>query len=110
MSTRRAFSTISAECVNHMKALGINNPEIVFNPSVAELYEYALRPEHMSSPDPTVGPTTITATGALSCSSGSKMGRVPKEKRIVLDDMTREDVHWGEINIPMQPENFARNR
>jgi len=38
------------------------------------------------------------------------MGRVPKEKRIVLDDMTREDVHWGEINIPMQPENFARNR
>jgi hypothetical protein len=44
----------------------------------------------MDSPDPTVGPTTITATGALSCSSGSKMGRVPKEKRIVLDDMTRE--------------------
>ena len=45
----------------------------------------------MESPDPTVGPTTITTTGALACLSGSKMGRVPKDKRIVLDEMT-EDV------------------
>ena len=58
--------------------------------SVAELYEYALRPEHIESPDPSVGPTTISDTGALSCMSGSKMGRVPKEKRIVYDDMTKD--------------------
>ena len=57
---------------------------------VAELYEYAMLPEHMNSPDPTVGPNSITETGALCISSGSKTGRVPKQKRIVEDDMTRD--------------------
>ena len=59
-------------------------------PRVAELYEYAMLPEHMSSPDPTVGSNSITETGALCISSGSKTGRVPKQKRIVEDDITRE--------------------
>jgi ATP-dependent phosphoenolpyruvate carboxykinase len=58
--------------------------------SVAELYEYAMLPEHMESPDPSVGPSSITETGALMCSSGSKTGRVPKDKRIVLDKETEE--------------------
>jgi phosphoenolpyruvate carboxykinase (ATP) len=93
-----------------LKSLGISNRNVVFNPSVAELYEYALKPEHMESPDPTVGETTITTTGALSCSSGSKMGRVPTEKRIVEDEMTKDDVHWGAVNIPMGADSFARNR
>jgi len=57
---------------------------------VAECYEYAMKPEHQWSPDPTVGPNTITETGALCVSSGSKTGRVPKEKRIVLDDTTKD--------------------
>ena len=45
-------------------------------------------PEHMWSPDKSVGPNSITETGALRVSSGTKTGRVPKQKRIVLDDMT----------------------
>ena len=57
---------------------------------VVELYEYAMLPEHMHSPDPSVGPNSITETGALCISSGSKAGRVPKQKRIVEDDITRD--------------------
>lgn len=34
--------------------------------------------------------TTITCTGALSVSSGSKTGRVPKDKRIVYDETTKD--------------------
>ena len=49
-----------------------------------------MKPEHQWSPDQTVGINTITETGALSVSSGSKTGRVPKEKRIVLDEMTKD--------------------
>lgn len=63
---------------------------------VAECYEYAMRPEHQWSPDPTVKENTITDTGALAISSGSKTGRVPKEKRIVLDDMTKD---VGKLNL-----------
>ena len=58
--------------------------------SVAELYEYALLPEHLTSVDPHIYPTTITDTGALSVSSGSKTGRTPKEKRVVMDDTTKD--------------------
>jgi phosphoenolpyruvate carboxykinase (ATP) len=57
---------------------------------VAELYEYALLPEHLTSVDPHIYPTTVTDTGALSVSSGSKTGRTPKEKRVVLDETTKD--------------------
>jgi len=53
---------------------------------------------------------TITETGALCISSGDKTGRVPKEKRIVLDDMTRDTINWGDINIPIDPKGYARNK
>ena len=64
---------------------------------VAELYEYALLPEHLTSVDPSIYPTTVTDTGALSVSSGSKTGRTPKEKRVVLDETTK-DVSLNLIN------------
>jgi ATP-dependent phosphoenolpyruvate carboxykinase len=67
-----------------------SNSFSILTSSVAELYEYAMLPEHMESPDPTVGPSSITETGALMCSSGSKTGRVPKDKRIVLDGETKD--------------------
>ena len=62
----------------------------LINFSVSTLYEYAMQPEHRQSVgDVTVYPTTITDTGALSVASGVKTGRVPKEKRIVYDDTTK---------------------
>lgn len=63
----------------------------VFEISVPELYEYALQPEHRRSVgDDSVDDTTITYTGALSVNSGQKRGRVPKEKRIVYDELTKD--------------------
>ena len=79
--------------------------------SVSRLYEFALQPEHRYSVgDPSVHETTITSTGALSVESGSKTGRTPKEKRIVLDDNTRDKIWWGDVNIPIDPIGFYRNR
>lgn len=90
--------------------MGITNKNVVWNPSVAECYEYALKPEHIGSVDPTVLDTTITDTGALCCNSGSRTGRVPKDKRIVLDEETKNTVNWGAVNIPMTPESFEINK
>ena len=58
--------------------------------SVSELYEYALLPEHLTSVDPHITPTTIADSGALNVSSGQKTGRTPKEKRVVLDETTKD--------------------
>jgi len=78
--------------------------------SIAELYEYALQPEHLTSVgDSTVQPTTITKTGALSVHSGRRSGRVPKEKRIVYDETTKDTIWWGDVNIPLEPKGYARN-
>jgi ATP-dependent phosphoenolpyruvate carboxykinase len=40
--------------------------------------------------DPHITPTTIADSGALSVSSGQKTGRTPKEKRVVLDETTKD--------------------
>ena len=57
-----------------------------------------------------MAPSTISETGALSVSSGKNTGRVPKNKRVVLDDMTRDLVHWGKINIPASPESYSADK
>lgn len=93
-----------------MKKLGITNKNIVHNPSVGEIYEYALQPEHRASIHPSVFNTTITDTGALAVSSGSKTGRTPKEKRVVLDEVTKDSIWWGSVNIPIDPKGYARNK
>jgi phosphoenolpyruvate carboxykinase (ATP) len=108
--TKRFFTTLTKECQVFMHKLGITHSEIVYNPTVGQLYEYAMQPEHMHSVDPTVMPSAICDTGALSCSSGKRMGRSPKDKRIVLDQETKENVFWGKVNIPISEEAFTFNR
>lgn len=66
--------------------------------------------DHKASFDPLVHETQITDTGALSVSSGFRTGRSPSDKRIVKDDITKDEVWWGEINIPQAPEGFESNR
>jgi phosphoenolpyruvate carboxykinase (ATP) len=108
---RRYFGSASKECLQSLKKLGFRESlEVVHNPTVGELYEYALRPEHQDSCDPSVHDSTITETGALSCSSGERTGRSPKDKRIVLDETTKEIVNWGKVNIPLEPHSFLVNK
>lgn len=46
----RVFSTApTQDLLDHLKKLGITNKNIVHNPTVSELYEYALQPEHLAS-------------------------------------------------------------
>ncbi len=43
----------------------------------------------------------LSSTGALVAYSGSKTGRSPKDKRIVLNDQTK-DIWWSHINMPIR--------
>ena len=49
-----------------------------------------MSPEHIGSTDPSISNNTITDTGALSVSSGLRTGRSPKDKRIVMDEITKD--------------------
>ncbi|KAK9897815.1 ATP-utilizing phosphoenolpyruvate carboxykinase [Cystobasidium minutum MCA 4210] len=70
------------------------------NASVAQLYEDAVMYEH----------AVISASGALINFSGKKTGRSPKDKRIVYEDSSKDDVWWGPVNIQMDEHTFEINR
>ncbi|MFD1094307.1 phosphoenolpyruvate carboxykinase (ATP) [Salegentibacter chungangensis] len=47
-------------------------------------------------------------SGALAVNTGKFTGRSPKDRFIVKDEVTRDKVWWGDINIPFDPEKFDR--
>jgi len=71
------------------------------NASPALLYELALKHEPG---------TAISSTGALMAFSGEKTGRSPKDKRIVDEPKSRDNVWWGDVNIKLEPTTFMVNR
>ncbi len=74
---------------------------ILRNASPPRLYEEALTREEK---------TAIASSGALISYSGEKTGRTPSDKRIVEHPESRDDVWWGDINMPIDPETFRINR
>lgn len=72
---------------------------ICYNPSVARLYEDAVK----------VDGAAISSTGALITRSGAKTGRSPKDKRIVEEAGSKNDIWWGKINIALDEESFEKN-
>lgn len=93
-----------------LTSLGITNQNIVRNPTVSEIYEYAMLPELKSSFDPKVRDTRLSSTGALVNYSGKRTGRSPKDKRTVLDKHTKDRVWWGDVNMPLSPVAYEVNR
>jgi phosphoenolpyruvate carboxykinase (ATP) len=76
--------------------LNLGNDYALYQLSVPELIEEAVRN----------GEGTLTSTGALAVDTGKFTGRSPKDRFIVLDDITRDTVWWGDINIRFSPADF----
>lgn len=70
---------------------------VYYNFGPAQLYEESIRR----------GESTLTAQGALMAVTGQHTGRSPKDK-FVVRDATTEDQIWWDNNKPMSPENFAK--
>ncbi|TQD70974.1 hypothetical protein C1H46_043497 [Malus baccata] len=68
-----------------------------------KLYEQAIKYEKGSF---------ITASGALATLSGAKTGRSPRDKRVVKDEETENELWWGKgsPNIEMDEHTFLVNR
>ena len=78
----------------------MNRLSLKRNCSVAELYEEAIRKEG----------AVIASNGALINFSGRKTGRSPKDKRIVDEETSRDDIWWGPVNIKLDEHTFEINR
>ena len=87
---------ITGETTNH----GIDGYTILRNPSVAKLYSLAVPQERYE----------LANNGALIAFSAPKTGRSPKDKRIVEEESTKDDIWWGDINMPIPESSFALNK
>ncbi|TVR02570.1 MAG: phosphoenolpyruvate carboxykinase (ATP) [Deltaproteobacteria bacterium] len=84
-----------------LSAHGIHVENIVRNAAPAALYEAAIAHEKGSA---------IVDSGALVALSGVKTGRSPRDKRVVRDAATEDDVWWGDVNIALDKDTFMINR
>ncbi|MFK7949441.1 MAG: phosphoenolpyruvate carboxykinase (ATP) [Saprospiraceae bacterium] len=84
-----------------LKQYGIDVTTIQRNSSRARLYEIALRTEKG---------TAISDVGALMVYSGEKTGRSPKDKRVIRNPESENNIDWGDINIPLDEHTFMVNR
>ncbi|KAG2226888.1 hypothetical protein INT45_010167 [Circinella minor] len=89
------------EELHEMAGIDFDKVTIKHNPSVPVLYEEALTHEEGS---------VISSAGALCSYSGLKRGRSPKDKRIVDEPDTTNDVWWGPVNTKMSERVFLINR
>ncbi|KAG0036016.1 Protein kinase C-like 1 [Podila clonocystis] len=88
------------EAAYHDTGIDYNHVLMIRNAASAKLYEDALRFEDG---------TIISSAGALVTSSGKKTGRSPKDKRIVDEPSTAEDIWWGPVNTKLSEHAFLIN-
>ncbi|NOY42442.1 MAG: phosphoenolpyruvate carboxykinase (ATP) [Planctomycetes bacterium] len=79
---------------------GIQVTDVLRNASPARLYEDALQ----------LDGEVLVSSGAIAANSGTKKGRSPKDKRIVKEPASQADVWWGDVNIPLSEDSFAKNK
>ncbi|NJX17283.1 phosphoenolpyruvate carboxykinase (ATP), partial [Tamlana crocina] len=79
-----------------LEQYGIQNAEIHYQLSPEELHEITIEK----------GQGVESSSGALAVNTGEFTGRSPKDRFIVKDDITKDKVWWGDINIPFDPEKF----
>jgi len=80
-----------------LSKIGIKNVNSIFwNGTPAELIEDTLALEQ----------GYLVDSGALAVNTGEFTGRSPKDRFIVYDDVTKDAVWWGDINIKFDAEKF----
>ncbi|MEO6884130.1 MAG: phosphoenolpyruvate carboxykinase (ATP) [Bacteroidia bacterium] len=80
-------------------SLGLKNVSAAYwNLSPAELVEETILR----------GEGVLTDTGALAVDTGEFTGRSPKDKFIVCDDITKDTVWWGDINLKFDADKFDK--
>lgn len=77
---------------------GITDAEVKYQLSSDELHAISIEK----------GLGKEASSGALAVNTGKFRGRSPKDRFIVKDDITKDLIWWGDINIPFEPDSFDK--
>jgi phosphoenolpyruvate carboxykinase (ATP) len=78
--------------------LGIKNATIRYQLSSDELHAETLKKEQGAE----------SSLGAIALNTGEFTGRSPKDRFIVKDAVTKDEVWWSDINLPFDSDNFCK--
>ncbi|MEO9571367.1 MAG: phosphoenolpyruvate carboxykinase (ATP) [Polaribacter sp.] len=79
-----------------LNSLGIKNATIRYQLTSDELHNKILQKEQ----------GVESSLGAITVNTGEFTGRSPKDRFIVKDDVTKDEIWWSDINIPFSSEKF----
>ncbi|MFP2995706.1 phosphoenolpyruvate carboxykinase (ATP) [Spongiivirga sp. MCCC 1A20706] len=79
-----------------LKKYGIKTERVNYQLSPAELHDSAIEKAQGVEVD----------SGALAVNTGKFTGRSPLDRFIVKDDITKDRIWWGDINIPFESDDF----
>jgi phosphoenolpyruvate carboxykinase (ATP) len=79
-----------------LNSLGIKNATIRYQLTSSELHEETLKKEQ----------GVASSLGAIAVNTGEFTGRSPKDRFIVKDAVTKDEVWWSAINLPFDSEKF----
>ena len=81
-----------------LNSLGINSSKIHYQLTSNELHSIILQKNQGKESN----------LGAIAIHTGEFTGRSPKDRFIVIDDITKDEIWLGDINIPFSSNNFDR--
>ena len=81
-----------------LDAYGITNATVNYQLSPDELHQSTIEN----------GQGVEASSGALAINTGKFTGRSPMDRFIVKDDLTKDEIWWGDINIPFEPAKFDK--
>lgn len=80
------------------KLAALNLKKAFYNLTTAESYEHAVRN----------GEIQLTAAGPLNAVTTPHTGRSPKDRFVVREAYSENDVHWGKVNTEISEKHFDR--
>ena len=81
-----------------LNSLGINSSKVHYQLSSNELHSITLEKNQGKE----------SSLGAIAINTGEFTGRSPMDRFIVKDAITKDEIWWGDINIPFGSDNFDK--
>ncbi|KGL58766.1 phosphoenolpyruvate carboxykinase (ATP) [Polaribacter sp. Hel1_85] len=79
-----------------LNSLGIKNATVRYQLTSDELHDETVKK----------GQGVVSSLGAIAVNTGEFTGRSPKDRFIVKDNVTKDEIWWSDINIPFESDTF----